>query len=99
MAYNGWTNYQTWAVHLWLTNDQTTYCYCRTLATEATIHATSCRQVVEGIWPSAKAPTYLLADRLKEYVQHSNPLLDTGPLGLKIERDLHWTPKPLSECQ
>lgn len=21
-----------------------------------------------------------------------------GPLGLPIERDLHWTPKPLSQC-
>lgn len=21
-----------------------------------------------------------------------------GPMGLKIERDLHWTPKPLKEC-
>ncbi len=23
----------------------------------------------------------------------------TGPLGLHIERDIHWTPKPLSECR
>lgn len=22
-----------------------------------------------------------------------------GPLGLPIERDLHWTPKPLSKCR
>jgi hypothetical protein len=22
-----------------------------------------------------------------------------GPLGLGIERDLHWTPKPLSQCR
>jgi hypothetical protein len=22
-----------------------------------------------------------------------------GPLGLRIERDLHWTPRPLSECR
>lgn len=22
----------------------------------------------------------------------------TGPVGLKIERDLHFTPKPISEC-
>lgn len=23
----------------------------------------------------------------------------TGPMGLKIERDLHWTPRPLRECK
>jgi hypothetical protein len=23
----------------------------------------------------------------------------TGPLGLKIERDLYWQPKPLKECR
>jgi hypothetical protein len=23
----------------------------------------------------------------------------TGPFGLKIERDIHWTPRPLSECR
>jgi hypothetical protein len=22
-----------------------------------------------------------------------------GPMGLKIERDLHWTPRPLSQCK
>lgn len=24
-AYNGWTNYPTWAVHLWLANEENTY--------------------------------------------------------------------------
>ncbi len=25
MTYNGWTNYETWCVHLWLSNDPYTY--------------------------------------------------------------------------
>ncbi len=27
--YNGWSNYETWVVHLWLTNDQGTDEYVR----------------------------------------------------------------------
>ncbi len=27
--YNGWTNYETWAVSLWIDNDHATYAYWR----------------------------------------------------------------------
>lgn len=33
--YNGWTNYETWAVNLWLTNNQGIYLYMKDRATEA----------------------------------------------------------------
>ena len=35
MTYNGWKNYETWNVNLWLTNDEGTYYYCMELAEEA----------------------------------------------------------------
>lgn len=34
-GYNGWTNYATWNVHLWLTNDPQTDAAVRSLAQRA----------------------------------------------------------------
>jgi hypothetical protein len=34
MSYNGWSNYETWNVSLWLNNEQPTYFYLRELANE-----------------------------------------------------------------
>ena len=74
MSHNGYTNYETWAVHLWLTNDEATYNFCCSLAADALQDAETCPHVREGIWQPEEAPTYLLSDRLKEYVQEGSPL-------------------------
>jgi len=34
-TYNGWTNYETWGVALWLSNDEGTYNLVREMAGEA----------------------------------------------------------------
>ena len=34
-GYNGWVNYETWCVNLWLTNEQGTYFAMREMAKEA----------------------------------------------------------------
>jgi hypothetical protein len=31
-SYNGWSNYETWCVNLWLTNEEGSDSYCRELA-------------------------------------------------------------------
>jgi hypothetical protein len=45
MTYNGWTNRETWALNLWLTNDQGLYEMTRERVAEALKNAT----VPEGI--------------------------------------------------
>lgn len=34
-AYNGWSNYETWCFHLWITSDEGTYNYWMEQAAEA----------------------------------------------------------------
>lgn len=73
-TYNGWTNYETWCIHLWLTNEEATYRFCRGLARQAAMEAPGCRQVREQIWTVEEAKKFLLADQLKEVVSEMNPL-------------------------
>jgi hypothetical protein len=79
--YQGWTNHATWAVHLWLTNDEGTYIFCRRLAREAVADAADCEQVEDGIWTVEEARRYLLADSLGEYLEELNPLKDASLFG------------------
>lgn len=76
--YNGWTNYETWAVSLWLDNDQGTYDYWREKAQEMREEAPTSRQVSKGIWSAAEAEKFNLADQLKEEITDSAPLDDAN---------------------
>jgi hypothetical protein len=58
-TYNGWTNRQTWNVHLWLSNDEPLYRMAldaakprRTLADAAAAIRTMCND----LWPSGRTP-------------------------------------------
>jgi hypothetical protein len=57
-TYNGWTNYETWAVALWLGSEPGTYEDCRAMARAALAEA-------QGDAQAASRP---LADAAKEYV-------------------------------
>jgi len=79
-TYNGWSNYETWAVALWLDNEQETYSYWREQAATSKDTAPVCSQVKDGIWTPKEAAVYLLADQLKEEVTEQNPLDGTASL-------------------
>jgi len=77
---NGWDNYETWAVNMWLTNEQGIYNFCRGHARRAVRDAPECEQVREGIWTADEAKKFLLADQLKSSVEDMNPLNDKASM-------------------
>ena len=71
--YNGWTNYETWAVALWIDNEQVRYRRWRADAVEAAFRAPYCQQVTDGIWTAKEAVRFLLADWLKAVITEAAP--------------------------
>jgi hypothetical protein len=61
-GYNGWTNYETWCVNLWMDNEEGSYDYWR--------------EVAEDVW-DAEDPDRsqrLLADRIRQQIEEGQPL-------------------------
>jgi hypothetical protein len=57
--YNGWTNYETWLVKLWMDNEQSEYEYWQSLASEWVMEADENTDMMDV--------TYAFADSIKEY--------------------------------
>lgn len=68
--YNGWTNYETWVVNLWMDNEEGSYNYWREQAKQAIEHATP------SSWATAEeAATSTLTHVLKEQHEEALPEL------------------------
>lgn len=57
-TYNGWSNYETWAVNLWLTNDEGSYHWLTEIVRKAA---------------SGEVKDYAAAEMLKEWVEGNAP--------------------------
>jgi len=67
-TYNGWKNYETWAVALHLDNDHGTYTMVREQAEMYAMHAED-HPNVPKIWTADEALRFLLADHLKDFAE------------------------------
>ena len=63
--YNGWSNYETWAVNLWLSNTEEDYLYWRDAARQCRQLARTHHWVREGTSTPDEAARYLLAEQLR----------------------------------
>ena len=79
-TYQGWTNYETWAVALWLTNDESSYRYWQEITLEYVEYAPDCPQVMDGVWTQEQAARFKLADRIETEVSDASPLADDSSL-------------------
>jgi hypothetical protein len=77
-TYNGWTNYETWAVSLWLENDQGSYEYWRKQAREGRRGVLNPRQLQDVFWSKAEAAILTLADQLKDEIEEASPLAEAS---------------------
>lgn len=75
MSYNGYTNYETWAVQLWIDNDQGLYEHFRALAERI---QRSARRDVDRCWTAEEAARFTLAEAIKDWLEESNPLRDSA---------------------
>ena len=75
-TYNGWTNYETWAVALWIDNEQSSYHYWRDEARRHRKDAPASQQVQNETWNAEQAARFNLADQLKEEFNDAAPLAE-----------------------
>jgi hypothetical protein len=64
--YNGWTNYETWAVNLWIDNEEGSYNYWKEVAEE----------LVKELEGDKGTSAYNLSKRLEDETKENAPSLD-----------------------
>ena len=91
---NGYANYETWAVALWLNNDAGTQDYWHDVANQCREAAPGASQVQDGCWTVEDATRFKLANRLKDEVTDGSPVIDEASLYSDLLgsalHEVHW---------
>jgi hypothetical protein len=69
-TYNGWTNYETWLVNLWMDNEPGSQEFFRETAREYLSTATA-----DDVWSKSEHARFHFADWLKDYHEDNRPEL------------------------
>lgn len=77
-THEGWSNYETWAVALWLTSDRDLSPYWREQAKRHIEKAPACQMVLDGVWSAEQAEKYNLAEQLKQEIEANVPKAFAG---------------------
>lgn len=77
-GYNGWTNYETWAVSLWVDNEQASYLYWREQAERHRQEAPNASEFRRGILTEEEEARFNLAKQLKEEITDASPLTEAS---------------------
>ncbi len=77
-GYNGWSNYETWAVSLWLDNEQSSYLHWREQAARHRLEAPNASGFRHGILTEEQEARCNFAKQLKEEVTGASPLCEAS---------------------
>lgn len=77
MSYNGWKNYETWLVKLWLDNEEGTYNLQKDWLEQAKA------EPKHEYWTPEETVKFTLADLIKEFIEEEAP-----DLGASMYSDL-----------
>ena len=68
MSYNGWTNYETWVVNLWIDNEQGSQDFIRETAKEIYAEAKA-----TDSWTREESVRFCLSDWLRDWYDENLP--------------------------
>jgi hypothetical protein len=72
--YNGWENFETWCVHLWLTNEEGSYRYWRDEARRHRKEAGKSHRVTRARWTVTEQASSTLGEQIRSELEEGCPI-------------------------